>query len=110
MSMNKLVIELLSPLGVPVAFHNYDGAAATYVTFFFYNEQGALYGDDEEIETTFGLQVDVWSKNDYTNLVKSIKLILVEADFERNFAADLFEEDTKIYHKVLRFNYETSNL
>lgn len=105
MSMNALILSTLSGLNVPVEYIDYSGSSSTYVTFFFYNEQGALYADDVEQETFYGLQVDVWSKSDYTELVKTIKDQLAEAGFARNFAIDLFEDDTKIYHKSLRFNY-----
>lgn len=105
MSMNALVLSTLGPLPVPVEYMDYTGASTTYITFFFYNEQGALFGDDEEIQTAYGLQVDVWSMGDYTNLVDQTKELLKQVGFIRNFAIDLFEEDTKIYHKSLRFNY-----
>lgn len=105
MSMNALILSTLNSLPVPVEYMDYSGASTTYITFFFYNEQGALYADDEEIETAYGLQVDVWSKGDYTSLVDQTKSLLKQAGFIRNYAIDLFEEDTKIYHKSLRFNY-----
>lgn len=105
MSMNALILSTLSPLPVPVEYMDYSGLSTTYITFFFYNEQGALFADDEEIETAYGLQVDVWSKGDYTDVVNQTKSLLKKAGFKRNYAIDLFEEDTKIYHKSLRFNY-----
>lgn len=106
MSMNALILSLLEELPVPVEYMDYSGAANTYITFFFYNEQGVLHGDDIEEVTGYGVQVDVWSKGDYTQLVEDVKSNLEEAGFRRNYATDLFENDTKIYHKVIRFNYE----
>lgn len=103
--MNKLVIDTLTPLGVPVTFQEYDGSATTYITFFFFNEQSDLNADDEELKTGYSLQVDVWSKSDYMNLVDQVKQAMKNAGFTRTFAADLYEKDNGIYHKVIRFRY-----
>jgi hypothetical protein len=105
MNLNNLIIDTLKPLGVPVAFQTYSGTATTYITFFFYNSKGELFADDEEIETGFYIQVDVWSKGDYTSIVQQVKDLLKEAGFRRTTETDLYEPDTKIYHKVLRFSY-----
>ena len=103
--INKLVVETLKPLKVPVSFQKYKGKENTYITFFNYLEQGEQYADNEEKETGYYIQVDVWSKNDYTELVENITGAMKAAGFRRTSAADLFEEDTKIYHKVIRFFY-----
>lgn len=103
--MNKLILDTLNPLGVPVAFQEYKGAASTYISFFIINEQSALHADDDEVKTGYSLQVDVWSKSDYTTLVDQVKQVMTVAGFRRSSAADLYEKDTGIYHKALRFNY-----
>jgi hypothetical protein len=105
MSLNKLVIDTLKPIGVPVAFQTYSGTAQTYITFFCYNSKGELFADDEEIETGFYIQVDVWSKGDYTSIVPQVKELMTAAGFRRTTETELYEPDTKIYHKVLRFSY-----
>jgi hypothetical protein len=105
MSLNKLIIDTLKPLGVPVNFQTYSGTAQTYITFWFYNSKGELFADDEEIKTGFYLQVDVWSKSDYTSIVRQVKQLMKEAGFQRTTETDLYEPDTKIFHKVLRFSY-----
>jgi len=105
MSLNSLIINTLAPTNVPVELLTYEGAATTYITFFEYNEQGALHGDDEELNTRHSLQVDVWSKGNYITLVKQVKALLKEIGFTRNFQTEFYEKDTQIYHKVLRFYY-----
>jgi hypothetical protein len=47
----------------------------------------------------------VWSKGDYTSIVQQVKDRLKEAGFRRTTETDLYEPETKIYHKVLRFSY-----
>jgi hypothetical protein len=101
--INKLVTEALKPLKVPVSFQKYSGKENTYITFFNYLEQGEQYADNEEKVTGYYIQVDVWGKNDYTELVEKVKDQMRAAGFIRTSAADLFEEDTKIYHKAMRF-------
>jgi hypothetical protein len=105
MSLNKLIIDTLKPLGVPVNFQTYSGTATTYITFFEYNQFSALNADDEEQQTAHFFQVDIWSKGDYTSLVDQVKELMTAAGFRRTTETDLYESDTKIFHKVLRFSY-----
>ena len=103
--INSLILEALKPLKIPVSFQKYKGKENTYITFFNYLKQGEEYADNEEKATGYYIQVDVWSKNDYTELVEKVKNAMKAAGFRRTSAVDLFEEDTKIYHKVIRFSY-----
>lgn len=105
MSLNALVIDTLNPLGIPVDFQTTRSNNTTYITFFFYNEKGALYLDDDEKETRYSLQVDIWSKEDYISTVDQVKKLLKSVGFVRTFATDFYEKDTQIYHKVLRFSF-----
>jgi hypothetical protein len=105
MSLNSMIIDVLSPIGVPVDFQKYIGEESTYITFLLYDESGFLFADDTEQETAYYVQIDVWSKNDYTDLVDQVKSILSNAGFAKTSAVDLYEQDTKIYHKAMRFVY-----
>lgn len=109
--INKLIIDALKPLNIPVSFQKYTGKADTYITFHEYFTSGEEYEDDEVALTAYYIQVDVWSKADYTDVVKRIKELLRRAGFKRLNEADLYEEDTKIYHKGLKLYYlEESDL
>jgi hypothetical protein len=105
MSINSLIIDALTPTGVPVDFQQYIGEESTYITFLFYDESGFLFADNIEQETAYYVQIDVWSKNDYTDLVDQVKSILSNKGFAKTSAVDLYEQDTKIYHKAMRFVY-----
>lgn len=105
MSINQLVINALSGLNVPVNFQTYEGTAQTYITFFCYLENGELYADDIQQGTAYYIQVDVWSKGNYSTIVKQVKSAMKQAGFSFLSAYDLYEEDVKVYHKVLRFYY-----
>lgn len=75
------------------------------LTFSFISESGKDFADDKEITAAVVCQIDIWSKGDYTELSKKVKSKMREIEFYRSSEYDDFEEDTKIYHKVLRFNY-----
>ena len=103
--INKLIIDTLKPLKIPVAFQKYSGKAESYITFHEYLAVDEEYEDDEEAFTAHYIQVDVWSKSDYTEVVKTIKELLLKAGVKRLNEIDLYEEDIKIYHKGLKFYY-----
>ena len=103
--INRIIIDALNPLKIPVAFQKYSGKAETYITFHEYLATGEEYEDDEESLTAHYIQVDVWSKADYTDIVKTIKELLFKAGLKRLNEMDLYEEDTEIYHKGLKFYY-----
>jgi len=103
--ISKILLDALTPLKIPVSFQKYSGKAKTYITFHEYLVSGEEYEDDEESLTAHYIQVDVWSKDDYTAIVKNVKEFLLKVGFKRLSEIDLYEEETKIYHKGLRFYY-----
>lgn len=103
--INKLIIDTLKPLNVPVAFQIYSGSESTYITFFEYLEQGEAFADDCEESTGYYIQVDIWSKGDYSTLNTQLINILQNAGFMRISSQDLYEPDTGIYHRGIRFFY-----
>ena len=103
--INKLIQDILTPLGVPVSFQTYSGSEKTYITFFSYNEQGEDWAENKEIATAFYIQVDIWSKTDYVNLEVKIRQSMNSIGFNRVTAQELYESDTKTFHKALRFCY-----
>ncbi len=111
---NKLIIDTLEPLDIPVCFQTYKGTKQPdgsikivypYITFFEYITQGEAFSDDDEEETGHYIQVDVWSDASYTELVMRVNKLFKNAGFKRSKQADLYEYDTKIFHKGLRYFY-----
>jgi len=100
--MNKQIIDALKNLGVSVTFQTYSGSETTYITFFNYLENGEGYADNKETSTGHYIQVDIWSKGDYTTLVESALEALKQAEFQRTYVTEMYEKDTEIYHKVIR--------
>ena len=80
MSVSKEVINTLKHLGVPVSFQTSKSGKFPYITFFTYLDTGRLHSDDKETITGYFVQVDVWSKTDYTSLVKDIHESMLTAN------------------------------
>jgi hypothetical protein len=103
MSINQDVMEALKDTGVPVSFQTYTGTADAYITFFTYLDKPEQHADDKETITGHYVQVDVWSKGDYTDLVNAVHKRMLVAGFIKQSFYDLYEQDFKIYHKAMRF-------
>jgi hypothetical protein len=107
MSLNPIILNALKPLGVPIRFQTLldsDGDPDMYITFFEYNQTSALRADDVELKSRHSIQVDIWSKGDYTDMAKQVKEKLINIGFTRTMETEFFEAETRTYHKVLRFN------
>lgn len=101
MNINKLIIDTLKPLGLDVRYRNYSGSNPTYITFFEINNIDEDYSDNENETEVHSLQIDLWSKNDVTQLKKDIKQAL-KSKFEDVTYQDLYEPDTKMFHIAFR--------
>lgn len=107
MNLNRLIMDTLKPLGVPVSFGTYNQTADTYIVFIEYNQAPRMNADDEEIITKHFFQVDVFSRGNYLQLVKDVKQRMKEAGFGRMFESETYDADMKMFRKILRFNYDT---
>ena len=101
--INRLVLSALEGIGVPVQFQHYSGEADQYITFFTYLDKPEQHADDEELITGYYVQVDIWSKGDYTALAQTVHQKMLSAGFVKKAYYDLYEQDLKIYHKAMRF-------
>lgn len=103
MTINKEVLLALKDIGIPVSFQTSKSENFPYITFFTYLDRPSLHSDDEEKIRGYFVQIDVWSKVDYTNLAKEIHQSMLAEGFIRQSYFDLYEKDTKVHHKVMRF-------
>lgn len=101
--MNKQILEALKDIGVPIRFQTYNGKEDTYITFFTYLDRPEIHCDDRENTSGRYIQIDVWSKRDYTDLVDMVHQKMIDAGFTKLNFYDLYEDELKIYHKVMRF-------
>lgn len=103
MDILATIKSVLDPI-VSNKFQAYDSPPDTYCTYFVYNEQGEAWAENESISTGYYVQVDIWSKGNYSTLYQQVKAAMVSAGFHFSYAQDLYENDTKIFHKAIRFN------
>lgn len=61
--------------------------------------------DDEEYSSNIAIQIDIWAKtpSKCSELAIEVNSKMEDLDFERTLALDLFEQETNIYHKTMRF-------
>lgn len=97
------VKEALNSLGVPVTFNKYTGTETTYITFLEYNNQSEDSSEDEIDSESHFIQVNIFSKNNYIELVKKVKSAMKIAGFFYTNGNDQYESDTGLHHKSLRF-------
>ena len=74
-----------------------------YLEYEIYDENGEAWAEGKEIATEYYLQVDIFSKDDYSGIEEKVKEKMLNAGFGRSGGADLYEEGTKLYHKAMRF-------
>ena len=78
----------------------------TYIEYEIIRKTYNDYAGDRNISEVYIIQVDIFSKNDYSNIEKTIENVLKEKGYRFTDSVDLYEEDTKLFHKPMRFNYK----
>lgn len=96
---------LVSLLGGPKVWPEVapDAAAEPYITFFEITNFDDLYLDDSAAASEIHFQVDIWSKGNTASITKEVDKTMKSIGFYRTSAADLYESETKTYHKALRY-------
>lgn len=99
--------DILDPLGVKVAFQSLPTGMTVpneYITFLEINANPELEAGDVELETNRLIQLNIWSKSNYHNLVTQVRTIMEQAGFERTFEYDApYNDGDSHFNKVLRF-------
>ena len=70
-----------------------NNTIAPYIEYEILNEEGSLFAENEEIETNYRIQIDVFTKGSYASIVKVIKNVMKENDFIKEFGGSLYEEN-----------------
>lgn len=73
------------------------------ITYYEQNNSPALVGDGRELTTESVMVIDVWSKSSTTAIAQAVDNIMAGLHFVREFAGDLYETDTGVYHKSMRY-------
>ena len=107
--MIEFIPASLSSLGLPVFFHSCPAGTTPpyeYITFLEYGSSPELETGDNESSTERLIQVNVWSKGNYHQLVQNVREALEQSGFERTFEFDSpYEDGDSHFNKVLRFRF-----
>lgn len=111
--MNELIETIFNNFQVdgvkiPVAFLKYEGHDEPYITYQQTDIDNSYSGDNDLLGYVIYYDFDIYSKGDYTNIIKSVKELLKENDFEwqpSQSSTDMYENDTGYFHKTLSFAY-----
>lgn len=114
--MNSLIERTLSDFTVngkkiPVKFLRYNGSSETYITYMMTDADSVLHGDDELLNYVEYYDFDVYSKGNYRTIIKALKELLTSVGFmwePDRTSSDMYEDDTRYYHKTLCFSIERS--
>lgn len=110
--MQDEIKKLLSDLRVgneeiPVGHLKYRGKSTTFVTWAIIDEQPALVANDTYLYSVVSVDIDVFSKNNYLAIVNQIKKIFISNDWVwEGDSAEMYENDTSLYHKTITFKKE----
>ncbi|HBC94395.1 MAG TPA: hypothetical protein DCZ10_16220 [Pelotomaculum sp.] len=91
-----------------VVFYNLpDKPAFPCITYYEQTNAPALRGDDREMTSESVMVIDVWSKGNTTAISQAVDNVMSGLHFVREFAGDLYENDTGVYHKSMRYRHKT---
>lgn len=118
--MQNLKPAVLSALQTATALSTLTGFYFSYppdftnlplLSYFEVSNVGDLFADDQEIGSEIIFQIDLWGKASLSNYAIAVDSAMATLDFTRIYATDLYETDTKIFHKAMRFrrNYSDPN-
>lgn len=105
--MESEVKKILSTLDVPVAHLRYKGSSKTYVTWTMLDEEPSFASDDEIIRSEVNIDIDIYSVNNYLNILSSIKNKMKENEWIwYGDSPEMYEEETGLYHRTCSFKKE----
>ena len=89
---------------IPIAFIKYFGKAETYLTYQGIGNDPTLASDDITIYSLDSIDIDIYTKGNYLNIIKEIKNKMLANDFTWDGdSPDMYEQDTGYYHKTISF-------
>lgn len=98
---------MVGGVAVPTAHIRYKGDSRKYVVWSIISDSGEVYADDELLYSAISVDVDVYSESNYIDVVKEIKKIMKENEWIWvEDSAEMYEEDTALYHKTITFGKE----
>lgn len=81
----------------------------TYIEYHIISEKYDDFTSNKANTVRYIIQVSIFSKYDYEEIENTVKQVLLEKGYSFSHGVDLYEEDTKLYHKAMRFNIKIIN-
>lgn len=109
-NFNAEIEEILSNLDVPFNFLYYDGDATTYITYQQTDKESILAGDDNINAYVMSYDIDIYSKGNYLQIIEQLIDLFTLYGWTyqpSRESADMFENDTKYFHKTISFAKES---
>lgn len=111
--MNELIKTIFTGFQVdgdeiPVKYMHYMGHGEPYVVYMQVFADNVLRGDDGLIGYADYYDFDVYSQGNFENIVEQVINLLEQNGFvwqPSRSSRDMFETDTRYYHKTLNFSY-----
>lgn len=92
---------------IPVEFMEYDGDSDTYITYQEIDVRNGLCADNLPQYEIVTYDFDVYSTKNYLKVLKELKNKLLENGFVWNEdSEDMFEHETRFFHKTTTFEIE----
>lgn len=92
---------------IPVEHLIYKGKSKTFITWSIISEVPSLSGDDMDLYSVTSVDIHVYSEGNYLDIVKEIKKIMKNNNWSwSEDSAEMYEEDTELYHKTITFEKE----
>lgn len=110
--MNNQIEKILSEFSVdgnkiPYDFIRYRGDSKTYITYQEIDNEPALIGDDIPLYSASIIDFDIYSDGNFLRMVSELKKVMLENNFIWiEDSQDMYEEDTRLYHKTITFAKE----
>lgn len=73
------------------------------ITFFELNNSDTAFADNAAYASDVSVQIDVWHKDSTSAIAGEVDRTMKQQGWARTSAADLYESDTKVFHKALRY-------
>lgn len=99
----------LSTLNGFYFFHPAEFTNLPVLSYFELDNTGNLYADNQEIGSEFVYQIDLWHTASTTSYALAVDEAMTNINFSRIASNDLFEADTKIYRKSMRYRLDYSD-
>lgn len=105
-NVDNLLKRTLEKSGVPVERIIYSGEASQYITFQSVSSQDEEHSDDEAGALEHDYRADIFSKGNYTELLKQTRRNLKKAGFyDIETGPEFYEKDTGLYHVPLDLSF-----